>query len=223
MIKVLSMFRRKPGMSVDDFQAYWLGPHAESASRLPGVKRYVQNHTLLSAYKKLEPIYDGLAELWFEDSAALKALVGTPELDSNYEDHKAFMDPDSYVEFITEDIVIKDEPFKAPGVKNVEVVKRKKGMDPAEFHKYWQEVHGPLGASIDQLRRYVQSHTRMGAYKDGNEPPLDGVALGWFENTDEMRASARSEQYAVTRDDEQNFLEIPLDFFIANEHVIIEG
>ena len=52
MIKVVSVFRRKEGMSVEDFQAYWLEVHAPLVRKIPGVHRYVQNHTLLSGYKK---------------------------------------------------------------------------------------------------------------------------------------------------------------------------
>lgn len=37
-------------------------------------------------------------------------------------------------------------------------ITRKPGMDEAEFHRYWREVHGPIAAMIPQLRRYVQSH-----------------------------------------------------------------
>ena len=47
MIKVVSVLQRKPGMSVEDFQAYWLNKHAPIVSRLPGLRRYVQSHTLL--------------------------------------------------------------------------------------------------------------------------------------------------------------------------------
>jgi uncharacterized protein (TIGR02118 family) len=94
-------------------------------------------------------------------------------------------------------------------------------MTPDAFHRYWIDIHGPLGASIPQVRRYVQSHTRAGAYKDGRQPALDGVALTWFDDTSAMRAAATTEEYARTRGDESNFLDEPLDFVISKEHVIV--
>jgi len=221
LIKVISLFRRKSDLSVEDFQGYWLHNHAAIVCRLPGVRRYVQSHTRLSGYRNRVPAYDGVAELWFDNSEALRALAGRSELQNTRTDHAAFMDLSSYMEFIAEDVVIKDGVVPDNGVKNIEVVKRKPGMDPLAFHRYWVDVHGPLGGSIPQIKRYVQSHTRMRAYDDGREPAIDGVALTWFKETDAMRESAHTQEYANTREDEQNFLTEPLDFVIVNEHVIV--
>src|SRR3989454_802327 len=64
MVKAVSFFKRKAGMSVDAFQAYWRTAHPEVVVKLPGIRRYVQSHTLPSAYRKGEPVYDGIAEPW---------------------------------------------------------------------------------------------------------------------------------------------------------------
>jgi uncharacterized protein (TIGR02118 family) len=55
MVKVLTFLKRKPGMAVEEFQQYWLQRHPAVVTRLPGVRRYVQSHTLASAYRKGEP------------------------------------------------------------------------------------------------------------------------------------------------------------------------
>lgn len=221
MIKVVSAFRRKAGMSVAEFQEYWRKRHAQIVCRMPGIRRYVQSHTLASAYRKLTPACDGVAELWFDDSDALRALANTTELRDTRADHAAFMDLSSYLEIITEDVVIKNEDVPSGGVKNIELVKKKVSMPAPEFHDYWTRVHGPLGASIPQVHRYVQSHTRRGAYRNGATPALDGVALTWFEDTSAMRAAAQTQEYARTRADEDNFVTVPLDFVITTEHVVI--
>ena len=46
MVKVVTFLKRKAGMSVEDFQRYWRTRHPEVVVRLPGVRRYVQSHTL---------------------------------------------------------------------------------------------------------------------------------------------------------------------------------
>ena len=46
MVKVVTFLKRKAGMSVEDFQSYWRTRHPEVVVRLPGVRRYVQSHTL---------------------------------------------------------------------------------------------------------------------------------------------------------------------------------
>ena len=38
MVKVLTFLKRKAGMSVEDFQRYWLTRHPEVVVRLPGVR-----------------------------------------------------------------------------------------------------------------------------------------------------------------------------------------
>ena len=58
---------RKAGMSVAEFQAYWLNEHAPQIPRDAGVVRYVQCHTVPETYADDIPAYDGVAELWWED------------------------------------------------------------------------------------------------------------------------------------------------------------
>jgi uncharacterized protein (TIGR02118 family) len=220
MIKSVVIFRRRPGMSVEAFGRHWQAEHAPLVCRLPGLRRYVQSQTLESAYRKFTPACDGVAELWFDDTAALRALAGTAEYAAVLADEANFIDPASRIEILTDDIVIKDGPRPAGGVKNIELVKRRPDLTPEAFHRHWEIVHGPLGGSIPQVLRYVQSHTRLAAYRDGRQPPLDGVALTWFTDTQAMRASATTPEYARTRDDEHNFVIEPLDFVITREREI---
>jgi uncharacterized protein (TIGR02118 family) len=221
MIKVIGVVRRKAGLPVIDFQTYWRNIHAIHVRRLPGLRRYVQSHTILSGYRGRTPVFDGVAELWFDDTDALRALGPGAELAAVRSDSAEFVDPDSYNEFITEDVVIKDGNVPANCVKNVEFVKKKPAMSPQAFHEYWIGIHGPLGSSIPQVRRYVQSHTRAEAYSADRVPPFDGLALTWFDDTTAMRAAAATPEYAQTRGDEENFVSVPLDFIITTEHIIV--
>jgi uncharacterized protein (TIGR02118 family) len=95
-------------------------------------------------------------------------------------------------------------------------------MSIEAFQRHWREVHGPLGASIPVVRRYVQSHTRKSIYESGKTPAYDGVALTWFDDTQAMRVSATTPEYARTRADEVNFIDAGrLPFIITKEHVIV--
>lgn len=222
MVKAVSFFKRKAGMPVEEFQAYWLRDHPAVVVRLPGVRRYVQSHTLLAGYRKGEPIYDGIAELWFEDTKALHALRGTKEMEAVAADEAVFIDRGTMGLILTEEHVIKDGPAPPGGAKNVEFVTRKPGLAVDEFQRYWRETHGPLAAQIPMIRRYVQSHTRPSAYERGRTPAYDGVAITWFDDTPAMRASAGTAQYARVRADEPSFI-APGDapFIITTEHVIV--
>lgn len=221
MLKAISVLKRHPDMSVEAFQDYWLNRHAPIVSRLPGLRRYVQSHTLLGGYRKQTPAADGLAELWFDDLDAMRRLEGTDEMAAVLADEGRFLAAGYPQQVLTGEIVIKDGPKPAGGVKNIEFVRKRDDMAVVDFQRYWREVHGPLGASIATVLRYEQCHTRPGAYARAEPPAYDGFALTWFDNTEAMRASARSQEYANTRADEDNFLTVPLDFIITREHVIL--
>ena len=221
MIKICAFFKRRSGMEVEAFQEYWRTVHGPIAAALPGLRRYVQSHVLPGIYRRSEPAYDGLAELWFESADVLKELAASGGDRPVREDHAKFMDVASYVELVTREHVIKDGATPAEGVKNVEFVKRREGLAVEAFQKYWREVHGPLAAAIDPIRRYVQCHATSAAYRGSANPPWDGLALTWFESVDAMRASASTAEYEATRTDEPNFVRGELPFVIVREHVLV--
>jgi len=222
MVKMVTCIKRKPGLSVEAFQDYWRTKHVDVVVKMPGIRKYVQSHTLLSGYRKGEPVYDGIAEVWFDDTGAMKFLATTPEFRAVQEDEPKFIDIATMASIITEEHVVKDGPIPPDGVKNVEFVTHKPGMPIDEFQRYWLEVHGPLATAIPVIRRYVQSHTGRGIYKSGRTPAYDGVALTWFDDTRAMRVSAASPEYARVRSDEPNFIAPgPLPFIITKEHVIV--
>jgi len=167
-------------------------------------------------------VYDGAAEVWFDDTQAMRALTGTKEYAAVRADEPNFIDLSTMGSIITEEHVIKDGPIPPNGVKNIEFVTHKPGMSIDAFQKHWREVHGPLGAAIPVVRRYVQSHTRRSIYDSGKTPLYDGVAITWFDDTQAMRESATTPEYARTRADEVNFIapgRLPL--IITKEHVIV--
>jgi uncharacterized protein (TIGR02118 family) len=221
MLKIITLFKRRADLSLAEMETYWIERHAALVRRLPSLRRYVQSQTIAGGYKKGEPAIDGMAELWFDDTAALRALSNSPELKAVLNDEANLLDPASRCEIITEDVVIKDGQIPANGVKNVELVVKRPDLAPEKFHRYWIDIHGPLGGSIPQVHRYVQSHTRLPAYRDGRKPPLDGVALTWFDDTAAMRAAALTPEYANTRADEHNFLTEPLAFVITRQRVML--
>ena len=61
MVKLVVYFKRRAGMEVEPFQECWRTRHAEVVSGLPGIRRYVQSHTLLAGYRKGAPAFDGVA------------------------------------------------------------------------------------------------------------------------------------------------------------------
>ena len=222
MVKVITFLKRKPDMSVEDFQRYWLTRHPAVVVRLPGVRRYVQSHTLPSAYKKGEPVYDGIAEVWADDTNALRAMTRGPENAAVQADEAQFIDRARMGVIVTEEHVLVDGAPGSDAVKAVEFLVRQPGMPVDDFQRHWRETHGPLLARIPGLRRCVQSATRRSAYEAGRVPAHDGATLMWFDSPEALRAAAASPEYAAAVADRPRFLgpgEPP--FIVTREHVIV--
>lgn len=222
MVKAIAFFRRRAGMPVDEFQAYWRTRHPDVVTTLAGVRRYVQSHTLPAAYDKGEPAYDGIAEVWFESTAAMHALRGTPEMAAVQADEARFIDRATMGMLITEEHVVKDAPAPPGAAKGVGFIRRKPGMAVEDFQRHWREVHGPLGAAIPTVRRYVQSHTRRAAYERGREPAWDGLAMLWFDDSAALRvATATPEWQRAVADDASFIAPGAIPWIVTTEHVIV--
>lgn len=223
MYKVTTLLKRRPGMSVEDFQRHWRDEHARLARAAAGLQRYVQSHTLPQGYSKGERAYDGISEMWFASREAYRAA----HADASYRfalerDEARFVDLSRKVVMPVETNVIKAGAIPANAVKNIEFVNRRPGMELAAFRSYWKNVHGPLASQIERLRRYEQDHLRLEEYEGGAMPPFDGLAVTWFESTAHMKEGAQTEIYARTRADEPNFLpDGHLPFIVSREHVVI--
>jgi uncharacterized protein (TIGR02118 family) len=95
-------------------------------------------------------------------------------------------------------------------------------MTVEAFQRHWREVHGPLGAALPTLRRYVQSHTRLSAYNRGRDPAWDGIAIIWFDDSAALRAATTTPEWDRAKADDGNFIAPgPVSFIITTEHVIV--
>lgn len=222
MIKTLGLFKRKPGLSVEDFRAYWLNDHAAVIRKIPELRRYVASITLPGAYRNREPLYDGISEAWFDDEHALRNNADTPPRRAASADDANFVDMSKYAAIVTDEVIQKEGvPRGKDAIKVLSFLTRKPGTSVADFQAYWLTHHGPLAAKIPQARRYVQCHVRPSAYADAKNPPYDGVAEMWFDSFQALRDSNDTAEYREVRLDEPRFLTIPFRFIIASEHVII--
>lgn len=222
MVKAIYFIKRKPGMSLEAFRAYWLKEHAELVLKVPELCKYVQSHTLDSGYRRHEPIYDGIAELWYENTDVMRRIADTPESRAAGADDANFIDMSKFAFILTQERVQKENPLEPAMPKMISFIKRKPGMSVEEFQSYWRTHHGELARKLPGLRRYVQCHVRPSAYKSGRDPIYDGVAETWFESEDAMRAGADTAAVRAVRADEKNFLaETPPPFIIAKEYVIL--
>jgi hypothetical protein len=80
MIKTSYVLRRKPGMTLEEFQKYWLEQHGPLVQKLApkiGMVRYIQVHAPPPGPPRPDPVrgemlepFDGIAEFWIDPSKA---------------------------------------------------------------------------------------------------------------------------------------------------------
>ncbi|MFN0122928.1 MAG: EthD domain-containing protein [Blastocatellia bacterium] len=103
MIKLVYCIGKRPDMTDAAFFDYWENTHGALARRVPGLRRLVQSHTLARTRELRAPDFDGMAELWFDDWAALEAARRSPEWAAISADEANFIDSGRVALFITEE------------------------------------------------------------------------------------------------------------------------
>jgi uncharacterized protein (TIGR02118 family) len=218
--KFITAFKRHPEMPVEAFRDHWTTVHAKKVSRLPGIRRYVQNTPHDSAYSRgREPAFDAVAEVWF-DAGRLDGLAATAEFAAVREDASTFTDRPSVVRLPVDEIPLIDGPY-AP-LKLVMFVRRRSGLTVARFQDHWRDVHGPIAARNPFMRRYVQCHVRECAA--GAAPAaFDGVGMVWFDTRDDVRASATTPEAAEVSEDGARFADGggPSATLLVSEAVVV--
>lgn len=78
-VKLTTLLKRAPGMPLDAYRERTLGSYASAVAGLPGIRRYLHNHTVDGAYTFGEARFDSVEQLWFDSVEALNAAVRSPQ------------------------------------------------------------------------------------------------------------------------------------------------
>lgn len=193
--KMVYLIRRKVGTSREELVAHWFGNHmpgviegqlAQAAEGRRAAWRYVA--TVFDAVASGEQVWDGMAQLYWDEPLHRRVVHGDPPTDTFQE--KA----EPYVHWGTREYVVMDGSDRLPvepltlnapfpttrsGFFKVSaLLKAKPGTDFEALFAYWLEVHAPNVRSVMESVggfRYVVSH--------GLEPleePFAGMAELYF-------------------------------------------
>jgi uncharacterized protein (TIGR02118 family) len=95
MIKTLSLLTRRAELTHEQFVHHWLNIHGPLAHAIPGLRRYVQSHITEERSRPDIPTtdvaVDGIAELWFDDAAAMAQAMSTPAAKALHADGALFI------------------------------------------------------------------------------------------------------------------------------------
>jgi uncharacterized protein (TIGR02118 family) len=144
MVKALFVVARKPGLSHPEFFEHWFEVHGALAAKLPGLRRYVQNHAVLEALASRPMTHDGFSELWFDDLESLQAAARSPEWRAMKEDSATlFADPIGCViarEKIQKEI---DVPLKEPDALHMSEDEIRARLEEQGFRSLAADTNAP--------------------------------------------------------------------------------
>ena len=103
MVKLIYCFRKRADLSDEAFDAYWGRVHGPIAARIPGLRRLVQSRALRVLGDARPPDFDGVAELWFDDVAALLRARESEAWRLSGLDEPNFLDPASTAYLVSEE------------------------------------------------------------------------------------------------------------------------
>jgi hypothetical protein len=166
MIRLVFALRRLPGMSLAEFQDYWVNRHgplvAGFATDLK-IHRYVQTHRVdtpsnaaaQAARGSMEPEHDGVAELWWETEDLLEANMaseaGRAAGAALLEDERKFIDlPNSPLWFAYEYPQVNPAPetivarVKSNVLRVFFPLRHVTTLSEERARHYWLTQHGPI-------------------------------------------------------------------------------
>ena len=102
-VKLIYCIRRKPGLTREEFSRYWADVHGPIGARIPGLRKLVQSHGLEVPGESRPADFDGMAELWFDDLAAILAARQSAEWAASTADETNFVDRSGSAYFVSEE------------------------------------------------------------------------------------------------------------------------
>lgn len=224
MIHQLIFAAPKPGMTVEEFQRYWVEVHAvKYASKIPQIKKYLIDTTI--PFGDEEPLWNGVAEIWLENGEEELASIQTPEFlqgarldEPNWAAFWATVALDTEAHEILPGLALTADPS---WVKIIILAKRREGLPLAEFRERSLGELAQYGLKIPGLRRYLQCHTVDGMYAVG-EAPLDIAHQFWFDGTEALEEALQTPEFAAVQENLGSIVEARyIHRLVTIEHWII--
>jgi len=257
MMRITFMLRRKAGLSYQEFSDYWLhehGPRVASVSHKLDMLRYVQVRTLDDPFNAamaqarggMEPVWDGVAEVWFENRAAMVAAGATADgrkaAVELIKDEAQFIDltqstvwlgyeypqvnatPENLLASERNTLVKLYFPLRAGGEHSDQSAQR-----------YWRTTHGPIirrQAHGSGIERYVQVHRALDdelcatlrSSRGCEVEPYLGHAELWFDRTTlQIVTPERAESGKRAIADESTFIDFSRSaMWLAKERCLVD-
>jgi len=110
-VKLFELPVRREDMTRAQCHQYWMDVHGPMVLDCPQMiaplRRYVQSHSLEEPVPGIEPMrYDGMAELWFDNSEDLLASFGTQYMERVHPDEPNFVNLEKSTAFAAKEFIM---------------------------------------------------------------------------------------------------------------------
>jgi uncharacterized protein (TIGR02118 family) len=228
MIVRSGLIRKKPEWTPEDFRRYWREHHGALAARLPGLKRYEQNHVTDSvqrgiSYPRGPEQLDGFSMLWFDDEQAMRAAIATDEGRALVADEDHFIGDLRIVALDQVEVIA--PPTDRPLIKRMSLLKRLPNVSPEQFKHEWRVEHARLVRRLSGVRGYRQNlivhrEAPKGTPVDYERMPIDGIVELWFDDAASLDAAFASPQGVTLMTHAREFI-AQITTFLVEPHVIV--
>ena len=177
MINAITIIKKKQGLTYEKFQNYWKNEHAEIVTRSPLVGTYVQSHPIYNDELTFEDTIDGIAEIWFEDTNAMRSLAATKEYRDIQDDEKVFIDGSAVRLIIAEDIITVEGDVS--DYKLIIFMNKSSNVELTDFRN--DLVDKASHYSKKNLNRVKVSLPKIAGYKGDKSPAWDAILTFWLD------------------------------------------
>ena len=176
MINAITIIKKKQGLTYKKFQNYWKNEHAEIVTRSPLVGTYVQSHPIYNDKLTFEDTIDGIAEIWFDDTNAMRSLAATKEYKDIQDDEKVFIDSSAVRLIIAEDIITVEGDVS--DYKLIIFMNKSSNVELIDFRKDLVDMASQF--SKKNVNRMKVSLPKIAGYKGDKSPAWDAILTFWL-------------------------------------------
>ena len=177
MINAITIIKKKQGLTYEKFQDYWKNEHAEIVIRSPLVGTYVQSHPIYNDELTFEDTIDGIAEIWFDDTNAMRSLAATKEYKDIQDDEKVFIDGSAVRLIIAEDIITFEGSVSDH--KLIIFMNKSSNVELTDFRKELVDMASQY--SKKNVNRMKVSLPKIAGYKGDKSPAWDAILTVWLD------------------------------------------
>jgi uncharacterized protein (TIGR02118 family) len=228
MIVRSGLIRKKPDWSTEAFRRHWLEVHGPLAAKLPGLRRYEQNHVTDSvqrgiAFQRGPEQIDGFSMLWFDSIEAMRTAMATAAGQALIADENHFI---GHLRIVAIDQVEVIPPVTdRPVLKRMSLLRRTADVSPETFVHEWRIEHAHLVRRLTGVRGYRQNlivgrEVPKGTPVDYDALPIDGIVELWFDDAASLDAVFATPQGGTLMMHAREFIS-EITTFLVEQHVIV--